>query len=92
MTAVAERAPATVEVVAYRRRRIRWGRVGLHLFLIAMSLLWLFPLVWALYASLRPYAETSGPDGYISFPKVLNLDNYVTAWSQARSRTTSSTR
>jgi multiple sugar transport system permease protein len=80
MTAVAERATA---VAIAHPRRVRWGRVGLHTFLIAISLIWLFPLAWAIYASLRPYAETAGPDGYISFPKVLNLDNYVTAWNRA---------
>lgn len=81
MTAVAERAPA-IELVQ-KRRRIHWGRIGLHTFLVTISLVWLFPLFWAIYASLRPYAETSGPDGYISLPKTLNLDNYVTAWNRA---------
>jgi multiple sugar transport system permease protein len=83
MTAVAERSPATVEVVAYRRRRIRWGRAGLHLFLIAISLLWLFPLAYAVYTSLRPYSDTA-ERGYASLPGVLNLDNYITAWNQAQ--------
>jgi multiple sugar transport system permease protein len=81
MTAVAERASAVA--VVQKRRRIHWGRFGLHTFLIGISLVWLFPLFWAVFASLRPYAETSGPDGYVSFPKVLTLDNYVTAWSRA---------
>jgi multiple sugar transport system permease protein len=83
VTAVAERSPATVEVVAYRRRRLRWGRVGLHVFLIAMSLLWLFPLAYAIYTSLRPYGDTAAR-GYASLPGVLNLDNYITAWNQAQ--------
>ncbi len=83
MTAVAERAPATVEAVAYRRKRIRWGRAGLHTFLIAMSLLWLFPLAYAVYTSLRPYDDTN-TRGYASFPGVLNFDNYITAWNQAQ--------
>jgi multiple sugar transport system permease protein len=83
MTAVAERSPATVAVVAYRRKRIRWGRAGLHLFLIAMSALWLFPLVYAVYTSLRPYSDTA-ERGYASLPGVLNLDNYATAWTQGQ--------
>ncbi len=83
MTAVAERAPATVEAVAYRRKRIRWGRVGLHTFLIAMSVLWLFPLAYAVYTSLRPYDDTA-KRGYASLPGVLNFDNYITAWNQAQ--------
>ena len=36
------------------------GRAGssLHAFLIAIALLWLFPLLWAVYTSFRPYGET----------------------------------
>jgi multiple sugar transport system permease protein len=83
MTAVAERAPATAEAVTYRRRGIRWGRVGLHLFLIAMSLLWLFPLAYAVYTSLRSYGDTAD-HGYASLTLNLNIDNYVTAWNQAQ--------
>ena len=31
------------------RGRVRTGRIALQGFLIAISLLWLFPLVWAIY-------------------------------------------
>lgn len=44
--------------------------------------LWLFPLLWAVYASLRPVSETIF-SGYLSWPKSLNLDNYTTVWTQA---------
>ena len=44
-------------------------------------MLWLFPLVWAIYTSLRPYADTA-LRGYVSLPGTLNLDNYITAWNQ----------
>jgi multiple sugar transport system permease protein len=83
MTAVAERAPASAQAVAYKRRRFRWGRAGLHLFLIATSLLWLFPLAYAIYTSFRPYDETARR-GYATLPDALNLDNYITAWNQAQ--------
>jgi multiple sugar transport system permease protein len=63
------------------RGRIRTGRIALQGFLIAISLLWLFPLVWAIYTSLRPYADTA-LRGYVSLPSTLNLDNYITAWNQ----------
>jgi len=63
------------------RRGIRTGRVALQGFLIAISLLWLFPLAWAIYTSLRPYADTA-LRGYVSLPDTLNLDNYITAWNQ----------
>ena len=63
------------------RRGIRTGRIALQGFLIAISLLWLFPLAWAIYTSLRPYADTA-LRGYVSLPDTLNLDNYITAWNQ----------
>ena len=63
------------------RGRVRTGRIALQGFLIAISMLWLFPLVWAIYTSLRPYADTA-LRGYVSLPSTLNLDNYITAWNQ----------
>ena len=43
------------------RRRIRWQRVALHAFLIAMSLLWLFPILWIAYTAFRPIGDTIRP-------------------------------
>lgn len=57
-------------------------RTALHLFLIAMCVIWLMPLAWAVYTSLRPFAETNVA-GYLSWPETLNLDNYVTAWNRS---------
>ena len=68
--------------VPARRKRIRWRRIALHAFLVATALVWLFPLAWAVYTSLRPYADTA-VNGYVSFTGVLNLDNYVKAWNNA---------
>jgi len=73
---------APAPVVSRPRRRIHWSRVGVHVFLIAMCLLWLFPLAWAVYTSFRPYGDTQ-LNGYVSLPTVLNADNYVDAWNQA---------
>ena len=56
-------------------------RYGTHLFLIAMSVLWLLPLLWTLYVSLRPFADTN-KHGYFSFTGDLSLDNYTSAWKQ----------
>jgi multiple sugar transport system permease protein len=64
------------------RRRGRSGRVILHAFLIATALVWLLPVLWAMYTSLRPYSDTAAR-GYVSLPGVLNLDNYVNAWNGA---------
>ena len=57
-------------------------RAALHAFLIAMAVLWLLPLAFAVYTSLRPREETDAA-GYLSLPTTINLDNYVDAWNQA---------
>jgi multiple sugar transport system permease protein len=64
------------------RRSLRRGRVALHVFLAAVSLLWLFPIVWAVFTSFRSYADTAAR-GYVSLPGALTLDNYVHAWQDA---------
>jgi multiple sugar transport system permease protein len=66
-----------------RRPGIRPARVLLHIFLIAMVVLWLFPLFWALYSSLRPISDTIR-NGYLSWPSGgLSLVNYQTVFQQA---------
>jgi multiple sugar transport system permease protein len=69
-------------LVRPRRRGIRPARLALHAFLIAMVGLWLFPLLWAVYASLRPVSDTI-LHGYVSWPRSLGFDNYISVWSQA---------
>ena len=76
-------APSTLRTrPVIRRRRIRPARIALQAFLVAVTALWLFPLLWAVYASLRPVSETIF-DGYLSWPKTLNLNNFTTVWTQA---------
>jgi multiple sugar transport system permease protein len=73
---------ASVAMARERRRTgIRWPRVGLHAFLIVAAVLWLAPVLWALYTSLRPYSETA-EKGYVSLPDTITLDNYTNAWTQ----------
>ena len=44
---------------------------------------WLVPMLFALYVSFRPYAETS-QYGYVSLPHHLHASsNYVNAWTQS---------
>jgi multiple sugar transport system permease protein len=69
-------------VRARARRGIRWPRVGLHAFLAITAVLWLAPVVWTFYTSLRPYSDTAA-HGYVSVPHKVNLDNYSNAWTQA---------
>ena len=85
MTAAAQPLASVAPVaVAHRRPRRRGRRLLLHAFLIGMCALWLFPLLWAVYTSLRPYADTSSNAyGYISIGGHYNLDNFVDAWDRA---------
>jgi multiple sugar transport system permease protein len=76
-------AGATATVTTRPVRRIRWQRVVLHLFLISMAVVWLFPILFTVYTALRPYGETSKL-GVSSFPpQSLSLDNFVSAWNEA---------
>ncbi len=81
MRAIAERLVETRASDAGRRTK-RIKRTVLHAFLIVMSLVWLFPLAYAVYTSFRPFAETAKL-GYVSLPQHLTFDNYVHAWVQA---------
>src|SRR5262249_56578744 len=54
----------------------------LHAFLIAFALIWITPVVWAVFTSFRSYADTA-LHGYVSWPHHLSLTNYRTAWTQA---------
>jgi multiple sugar transport system permease protein len=76
---------AAVDAVrpATTTRRRRRPRVLLYAFLTLMAVTWLFPLLWAVYTALRPYADTLA-NGYISLPTSLNFDNFVNAFDQAR--------
>jgi multiple sugar transport system permease protein len=79
---VARPRAAEPAVAARRRRPIRPARVVLNVFLVVTALAWLTPLLWAVYTSLRPYADTAAR-GYVSLPGELNFDNFVNAWNQA---------
>lgn len=59
----------------------RRSRYGTHLFLIVMAVVWLVPLLWTLYLSLRPKADTD-KHGTFSVAHSLTFNNYSTAWSQ----------
>jgi multiple sugar transport system permease protein len=66
------------------RQTIRPARALLHGFLIVMVALWIFPLFWAVYSSLRPVSDTI-LHGYLSWPSQgLSLVNYQTVWDQAQ--------
>jgi len=76
-------SPEVATTYVKKRTGIRWSRAVLHVFLFTMALVWLFPLVYALYTSLRPYADTARL-GYVSVGGAYNLDNYIKAFTDGR--------
>ena len=64
-----------------RTPRLRPRRIALYGFLTFMAVTWLFPLLWAVYTSLRSYADTQ-LNGYVSLPSTLSFDNFVSAFNQ----------
>jgi multiple sugar transport system permease protein len=50
--------------------------------MIGATLAWLVPVLFALYVSFRPYAETS-KYGYVSLPHRLTFQNFIDAWTQS---------
>lgn len=75
-------AAAPAASTAEPRRRRRHRRVGTYAFIILMAILWIFPLIWTIYASLRTNQDTT-LHGYFSLPSGLTLDNYIDAWNGA---------
>jgi multiple sugar transport system permease protein len=69
-------------VVVTRKRHVRPARVVLHVFLTVTAIVWLVPLLWAIYTSLRSYSDTSA-HGYLSIARALTFQNYANAWSQS---------
>jgi multiple sugar transport system permease protein len=80
-TAVADETVTARRAVAKKSSKPRGRRILMHAFLIVMSLLWLFPIFYALISSLRTYDYTQ-KHGYLSFGG-FTFDNYTTAWEQA---------
>lgn len=73
---------STASAPVTRRTPVRPARVLLHTFLVVTALAWLAPLLWALLAAMRPYAETS-EKGYVSWPDKLTLANFTDAFQQS---------
>ncbi len=71
---------ATTAIPVERKRSLSGARIALQAFLIFISLLWLFPLLWALFNSFRDYSYTV-QHGYLSFGG-FTFDNYINAWNR----------
>ncbi|MBO3680509.1 carbohydrate ABC transporter permease [Streptomyces sp. NEAU-YJ-81] len=75
-------APVRTVAPVTGKRRVSRGRLGLHAFLMTVSLAFLAPLLLAIYASLRPYEETA-KYGYFSLPRHLSFDYYAQAFNDS---------
>ena len=67
-----------VAATAPKRQRPLWGT---YIFLTVMAVAWLIPLLWAVYTSLRPKADTD-KYGYFSIAGTYNFQNFIDAWNQ----------
>jgi multiple sugar transport system permease protein len=65
-----------------RPGRARVGSVAAQAFLIIATVLWLVPILFAVYVALRPEEETNRL-GYVSIAHKLTLENFTTAWKQS---------
>jgi len=72
---------AATVVETRRRRRVAPSRLLLYVFLSVTALLWMVPIVGAVFAAFRPFAETVH-DGAFSWPHAFTLDNFRNAWDQ----------
>jgi multiple sugar transport system permease protein len=68
--------PRTTRPAGSRRRA---GDLGAHAFLFVAAAVWILPVLWAVYLSLRPLDETN-KYGYVSWPRSLTFQNYKDAW------------
>lgn len=77
-------APESVE--APPRRALATGqRAGIvaHVFVIVMAVLWVLPLLFTLYVSLRSEADTN-QHGYFSLAHSFTFSNFSEAWTQGQ--------
>ncbi len=74
---------ADLSIVEPPKKRSHLSRAFLYVFLTFMALIWLVPVVSAMYAAVRPYAETQ-KYGIFSMPHDLTLQNFRDAWTQGQ--------
>ncbi len=68
---------------AARKRPLRPASVAAQVFMIVATVLWITPIVFALYVSLRPIVSTN-KYGYVSMPHGgLTFSNFRNAWTQS---------
>lgn len=56
------------------------SQIGTQVLLVVIAVVWLLPMVAALYSSFRYFERDSNVNGVFSLPETLTLDNYREAW------------
>lgn len=74
---------ADLTMVEQPKRNARLWRASLYVFLTLMAILWLIPVLSAMYAAFRPYSETQRL-GIFSMPESLTFQNFRDAWTQGQ--------
>ena len=74
---VARGAPMAGE----RKKARRSTAVVIQVFLAGTAILWLAPVLFALYTAFRPYSDTA-TNGYLGIAQTLSLHNFSTALSE----------
>jgi multiple sugar transport system permease protein len=64
----------------YRDKQKRKDAI-ISIFIGFFAILWLFPIAWTLWTSLRPFQDII-EDGVFSWPRNINLDNYFSAFER----------
>ncbi|MEG1639332.1 MAG: carbohydrate ABC transporter permease [Ruthenibacterium sp.] len=65
-----------------QKRSIPWGRCGITLLLVALSLTILLPLAWVFIQSVKPKADFFGATAW-AMPSRIALENFSNAWTSA---------
>jgi multiple sugar transport system permease protein len=81
-TVIARELAGTAAPTTRLPRRGR-GRFAAGIFLFVLAVLWLLPVLWAFYTSLRTEADTNA-HGYLSWTHSFTFQNYSDAWTQGQ--------
>jgi multiple sugar transport system permease protein len=84
MTTLAEEQTGTARRPSrHRTSRPRLGTVAAQVFMSVAAVVWITPIVFAMYVALRPEKETNRL-GYVSIAHTLTFTNFSNAWHQGQ--------
>lgn len=64
-------------------KRVQRSGIAAHIFITVMAVIWVLPLLFTLYVSLRPESDTNA-HGYFSIAHSLTFSNFSDAWTQGQ--------